>query len=39
MEQRLAKINEAWDSTCEDATQWQAKLQTALLEVQTDIKD
>ena len=33
LEQRLSGINNAWDRTCEDATKWQAKLQTALLEV------
>ena len=30
---RLGAINNAWDQACEDATDWQAKLQTALLEV------
>ena len=33
MRQRLADINEKWDAVCEQATLWQTRLQTALLEV------
>ena len=33
MRQRLAKVNEKWDAVCEQATLWQTRLQTALLEV------
>ena len=32
MRQRLATINEAWDGVCEQATLWQTRLQTALME-------
>jgi len=32
MRQRLATVNEKWDSVCEQATLWQTRLQTALLE-------
>merc|ERR1719195_1267305 len=32
MRQRLADINEKWDAVCEQATLWQTRLQTALLE-------
>ncbi len=30
---RLAKVNNDWDSVCEKATDWQTRLQKALLEV------
>ena len=30
---RLAKVNSDWDNVCEKATDWQTKLQKALLEV------
>jgi nesprin-1 len=33
MKVRLEAINKSWDETCEAATKWQTKLQTALLEV------
>ena len=33
MRQRLASVNEKWDNVCEQATLWQTRLQTALLEV------
>ena len=33
MRQRLALVNEKWDNVCEQATLWQTRLQTALLEV------
>ena len=33
MKARLEAINKSWDETCEAATNWQTKLQTALLEV------
>ena len=33
LEGRLAAVNGAWDAACEEATAWQAQLQTALLEV------
>ena len=33
MNARLTAINKSWDETCEAATNWQTKLQTALLEV------
>merc|ERR1711971_833862 len=32
MRQRLALVNEKWDNVCEQATLWQTRLQTALLE-------
>lgn len=32
MRQRLADINQSWDGVCEQATLWQTRLQTALLE-------
>ena len=35
MRQRLALVNEKWDNVCEQATLWQTRLQTALLEVST----
>ena len=35
MESRLAAVNGQWDAVCEQATLWQTRLQTALLEVQT----
>ena len=35
MEARLAAVNGQWDSVCEQATLWQTRLQTALLEVST----
>jgi hypothetical protein len=37
MEVRLAAVNGQWDAVCEQATLWQTKLQTALLEVRTVI--
>ena len=33
MRDRLAKVNEKWDGVCEQATLWQTRLQTSLLEV------
>ena len=33
MRTRLATVNEKWDHVCEQATLWQTRLQTALLEV------
>ena len=36
MRQRLALVNEKWDNVCEQATLWQTRLQTALLEVSPD---
>ena len=33
LEGRLAAVNAQWDAACEEATRWQAMLQTALLEV------
>ena len=33
MESRLAAVNGQWDAVCEQATLWQTRLQTALLEV------
>ena len=33
MESRLASVNGQWDAVCEQATLWQTRLQTALLEV------
>ena len=33
MRERLAKVNEKWDGVCEQATLWQTRLQTSLLEV------
>ena len=36
MRQRLALVNEKWDNVCEQATLWQTRLQTALLEVRTN---
>ena len=36
MRQRLAKVNEKWDAVCEQATLWQTRLQTALLEVRNN---
>ena len=33
MESRLAGVNGQWDAVCEQATLWQTRLQTALLEV------
>ena len=33
MRQRLALVNDKWDNVCEQATLWQTRLQTALLEV------
>ena len=35
MESRLAAVNGQWDAVCEQATLWQTRLQTALLEVRT----
>ena len=35
MEARLAAVNGQWDGVCEQATLWQTRLQTALLEVST----
>merc|ERR1712107_758064 len=32
MESRLASVNGQWDAVCEQATLWQTRLQTALLE-------
>ena len=32
LRQRLAAINESWDGVCEQATLWQTRLQTALME-------
>merc|ERR1719382_1344012 len=32
MRTRLATVNEKWDQVCEQATLWQTRLQTALLE-------
>ena len=32
MRQRLVTINSSWDRVCEQATLWQTRLQTALLE-------
>ncbi len=33
LQARLGAVNAEWDRGCEDAADWQAKLQTALLEV------
>jgi len=33
LQARLGAANGAWDRACEDAADWQARLQTALLEV------
>ena len=33
LQKRLEAVNNGWDEACEQATDWQAKLQTALLEV------
>ena len=33
MDTRLVSVNGQWDSVCEQATLWQTRLQTALLEV------
>jgi len=33
MQARLGAANGAWDRACEDAADWQARLQTALLKV------
>ncbi len=33
LQARLGAVNSEWDRACEDATDWQTKLQTALLEV------
>ena len=32
LRQRLAAINQSWDAVCEQATLWQTRLQTALME-------
>ena len=39
LRQRLAKVNDKWDSVCEQATLWQTRLQTALLEVKKVINN
>ena len=39
MDARLVAVNAQWDNVCEQATLWQTRLQTALLEVKMDLSN